>query len=56
MYYMKLDVADCYIQISSLLINLSTLDHRDLDWFLNKFSETLEKLRVSSYNLFLLST
>ncbi|XP_050439174.1 sorting nexin-6 isoform X1 [Adelges cooleyi] len=39
------DVADCYIKISSCLIQLSTFDHRELDWFLNRFSETLEKLR-----------
>lgn len=41
------DVADCYIKISSCLVQLSTFDHRELDWFLNRFSETLEKLRVS---------
>ncbi|XP_015373243.1 PREDICTED: sorting nexin-32 [Diuraphis noxia] len=39
------DVADCYIKISSCLVQLSTFDHRELDWFLNRFSETLEKLR-----------
>lgn len=44
---MFIDVADCYIKISSCLVQLSTFDHRELDWFLNRFSETLEKLRVS---------
>ncbi|XP_025424852.1 sorting nexin-6 isoform X1 [Sipha flava] len=39
------DVADSYIKISSCLVQLSTFDHRELDWFLNRFSETLEKLR-----------
>ncbi|VVC29763.1 Hypothetical protein CINCED_3A002373 [Cinara cedri] len=39
------DVSDSYIKISSCLIQLSTFDHRELDWFLNRFSETLEKLR-----------
>ncbi|XP_050526706.1 sorting nexin-6 isoform X2 [Daktulosphaira vitifoliae] len=39
------DVADSYIKISSYLVQLSTFDHRELDWFLNRFSETLEKLR-----------
>ena len=42
-----IDVADSYIKISSGLIQLATIDHRDLDRFLNKIAEALEKARVS---------
>lgn len=41
------EVADSYIKISSGLIQLATIDDRDLDKFLNKVAEALEKARVS---------
>lgn len=37
------EVANTYVKISSALIQLATIDHRDLDRFLNRVAEALEK-------------
>lgn len=42
------DVADCYLKISSGFTQLSTIDHKDLEKFLTKVSDTFEKTRVSN--------
>ncbi|EEB18301.1 Sorting nexin-6, putative [Pediculus humanus corporis] len=39
------DVADCYLHISAGFTQLSTIDHKDLDKFLVKVTETFEKAR-----------
>lgn len=43
------DVADSFIKISTGLVQLATSDHKDLDRYLYKVAETLEKLRVSCH-------
>ncbi|XP_065226516.1 sorting nexin-6 isoform X2 [Planococcus citri] len=39
------EVADSYIKISSGLVHLATIDHKELDRYLNKVAEALEKAR-----------
>ncbi|XP_008473222.1 sorting nexin-6 isoform X3 [Diaphorina citri] len=45
MTFKRKDVADSFIKISTGLVQLATTDHKDLDKFLYKVAETLEKLR-----------
>ena len=48
------DVADCYLHISAGFTQLSTIDHKDLDKFLVKVTETFEKARVRFFFLIFL--
>lgn len=43
------NVADSYIKISSELLQLATIDSNELEKFLTKVAEALEKARVSTY-------
>lgn len=45
MTFKRKDVADSFIKISTGLLSLSTTDHKELDKFLYKVAETLERLR-----------